>query len=111
MQAMEGDQVSRVIKLAGERYDAAGRKTGDTEVTLWRAGMGGDVILTIGNRQAWVNPSDLRAAVEHLVSTADMVGIAYSGGERYQSDETPCERAGVHLAGTGHSQTDCPTLA
>lgn len=22
---------------------------------------------------------------------------------------TPCERAGVHLPGTGHSQTDCPT--
>lgn len=23
---------------------------------------------------------------------------------------TPCERAGVHLPGTGHSQTDCPTM-
>lgn len=24
--------------------------------------------------------------------------------------DTPCERAGTHLSGTGHSQTDCPTL-
>jgi hypothetical protein len=23
---------------------------------------------------------------------------------------TDCEQAGVHLPGTGHSQTDCPTL-
>lgn len=27
------------------------------------------------------------------------------------TDQTPCERAGVHLPGTGHSQTDCPTAA
>lgn len=26
------------------------------------------------------------------------------------NSDTPCERAGVHLAGTGHSQTECPTL-
>lgn len=25
-------------------------------------------------------------------------------------DLTPCEKAGVHLPGTGHSQTDCPTV-
>ncbi len=24
--------------------------------------------------------------------------------------DTPCERAGIHLPGTGHSQTECPTL-
>ncbi|NUS02095.1 MAG: hypothetical protein HOV97_05970 [Nonomuraea sp.] len=23
---------------------------------------------------------------------------------------TQCEQAGVHLSGTGHSQTECPTL-
>lgn len=23
---------------------------------------------------------------------------------------TPCEAAGVHLTGTGHSQTECPTV-
>lgn len=23
---------------------------------------------------------------------------------------TPCEQAGTHLPGTGHSQTDCPTV-
>lgn len=72
------------IFLRGERYAATGRKTGETKVTLWRSDNKSDVLITIGNRDAWVNAADLRAAVEHLVSTGDMVGITYSGGERVQ---------------------------
>lgn len=92
--------------LKGERFNARGRRTGETEVTLWRAGnhpsnRSPEVLISIGNREAYVNAADLRAAVEALVSTADMVGITYRDGVRVKTEfahNAPCDLTGCASA-------------
>jgi hypothetical protein len=62
--------MSAVHTLVGTRYSAAGRKTGESEVTLWRGGAGpslaDDILLTVGNRRVWIDAIALREAVVAL---------------------------------------------
>lgn len=66
--------MSAVHTLIGTRYSAAGRKTGESEVTPWRGGveptLADDILLTVGNRTVWVDADALREAVVALTGSA-----------------------------------------